>query len=196
MPLASPAYPPPPDRFLDRVSLTVTYRSDIDKVAALVPEPLDRSRTDRQRRVPIHESAHARRLHEVAQSIGTELHGEPILFRPTMYAGSVAAVLQGRECRGLPKNFGAPMLRLHNNTLVGTLKYSGALVRPGPLTYAGSGVLARWRPRSRLGKYPRQSVRVVRRRWSPSAMKTWARGTVRYLPWWWRTAGDTRPATH
>jgi acetoacetate decarboxylase len=40
MPLENPAYPPPPDRFLDRVSLTVSYRSDIDKVAALVPEPL------------------------------------------------------------------------------------------------------------------------------------------------------------
>ena len=65
--------------------------------------------------------------YEVAQSIGTELNGEPLLFRPAMYAGSVAAVLHGRECWCLPKKFGAPMVRLHDDTLVDTLEYSGAL---------------------------------------------------------------------
>ena len=73
--------------------------------------------------------------YEVAQSIGTELNGEPLLFRPAMYAGSVAAVLQGRECWGLPKKFGAPMVRLHDDTLVGTLEYSGALVARATMGY-------------------------------------------------------------
>jgi acetoacetate decarboxylase len=135
MPLASPAYPAPPDRFLDRVSLTVSYRSDIDKVAALVPEPL--TVTD-----PLVSIAflfmRAPKLgdyYEVAQSISTELNGEPLLFRPAMYAGSVAAVLQGREWWGLPKKFGAPMVRLHNDTLVGTLQYSGAPVARATMAY-------------------------------------------------------------
>ena len=73
--------------------------------------------------------------YEVAQSIGTELKGEPLLFRRAMYAGSVAAVLQGRECWGLPKKFGAPMVRLHDDTLVGTLEYSGALVARATMDY-------------------------------------------------------------
>jgi acetoacetate decarboxylase len=135
MPLASPAYPPPPDRFLDRVSLTVTYRSDFDKVAALVPEPL--TVTD-----PLVSIAflfmRAPKLgdyYEVAQSISTELNREPLLFRPAMYAGSVAAVLQGREWWGLPKKFGAPMVSLHNDTMVGTLEYSGALVARATMDY-------------------------------------------------------------
>src|ERR1700716_2859137 len=61
--------------------------------------------------------------------------GEPILFRPAMYAGSVAAVLQGRECWGLPKKFAAPMLRLHDDTVVGTLQYSGVLVARATMGY-------------------------------------------------------------
>ena len=73
--------------------------------------------------------------YEVAQSIHTELNGEPLLFRPAMYAGSVAAVLQGREWWGLPKKFGVPMVRLHNDTLVGTLEYSGALVARATMAY-------------------------------------------------------------
>jgi acetoacetate decarboxylase len=52
-----------------------------------------------------------------------------------MYAGSVAAVLQGREWWGLPKKFGAPMVRLHNDTLVGTLNYSDALVATATMSY-------------------------------------------------------------
>jgi acetoacetate decarboxylase len=73
--------------------------------------------------------------YEVAQSIRSDLNGEPILFRPAMYAGSVAAVLQGRECWGLPKKFAAPMLRLHEDTVVGTLQYSGVLVARATMGY-------------------------------------------------------------
>ena len=135
MPLASPAYPPPPDRFLDRVSLTVTYRSDIDKVAALVPEPLNVPEPIVSVAFLFMRAPKLGDYYEVAQSIGTELHGEPILFRPAMYAGSVAAVLQGRECWGLPKKFGTPTLRLYDDTLVGTLKYSGALVARATMSY-------------------------------------------------------------
>ena len=116
MPLANPAYPPPPDRFLDRVSLTVTYRSDFDKVAALVPEPLAVTDPTVSIAFLFMRAPKLGDYYEVAQSISTELNGEPLLFRPAMYAGSVAAVLQGREWWGLPKKFGAPMVGLHNDT--------------------------------------------------------------------------------
>jgi acetoacetate decarboxylase len=135
MPLANPAYPPPPDRFLDRVSLTVTYRSDIDKVAALVPEPLTVTEPIVSIAFLFMRAPKLGDYYEVAQSISTELNGEPLLFRPAMYAGSVAAVLQGREWWGLPKKFGAPMLRLHNDTLVGTLNCSDVLVATATMSY-------------------------------------------------------------
>src|SRR5271157_6085322 len=40
MPLTSPAYPPGPYRFVDREFLIITYRTDPEKLRALVPEPL------------------------------------------------------------------------------------------------------------------------------------------------------------
>jgi len=41
MPLTSPAYPAGPFRFIDREFLIITYRTDPDKLRALVPEPLE-----------------------------------------------------------------------------------------------------------------------------------------------------------
>jgi hypothetical protein len=40
IPFNNPAYPPAPDKFFDRPALTVSYRTDLDKVRGLVPEPL------------------------------------------------------------------------------------------------------------------------------------------------------------
>jgi acetoacetate decarboxylase len=40
MPLTSPAYPPGPYRFVNREYLIITYRTDPEKLRALVPEPL------------------------------------------------------------------------------------------------------------------------------------------------------------
>ena len=40
MPLTSPAYPPGPYRCINREYLIITYRTDPEKLHALVPEPL------------------------------------------------------------------------------------------------------------------------------------------------------------
>src|SRR6266702_7393325 len=41
MPLTSPAYPPGPYRFVNREFMIVTYRTDPEKLRAVVPEPLE-----------------------------------------------------------------------------------------------------------------------------------------------------------
>ena len=41
MPLTNPAYPPGPYRFKDREFLIITYRTDLEKLRAVVPEPLE-----------------------------------------------------------------------------------------------------------------------------------------------------------
>jgi acetoacetate decarboxylase len=40
MPITSPAYPRGPYRFVNRAYLVITYRTDEEKLRALVPEPL------------------------------------------------------------------------------------------------------------------------------------------------------------
>src|SRR5512138_2840844 len=41
MPLTSPAFPPGPYRFVDREFLIITYKTDPDKLRAVVPAPLE-----------------------------------------------------------------------------------------------------------------------------------------------------------
>ena len=41
MPLTCPAFPPGPYRFIDREFFVVTYRTDLDALRAIVPEPLE-----------------------------------------------------------------------------------------------------------------------------------------------------------
>ena len=41
MPLTSPAYPPGPYKFYNREYLIITYRTDMEKLRAVVPEPLE-----------------------------------------------------------------------------------------------------------------------------------------------------------
>jgi acetoacetate decarboxylase len=73
--------------------------------------------------------------YEISQSVPVSLNGETLSFRPSMYAGNVTAILDGREIWGLPKKFGLPMLSLQNDTLVSTLEYSGTLVARATMGY-------------------------------------------------------------
>jgi acetoacetate decarboxylase len=73
--------------------------------------------------------------YEVSQSVPVSLNGKILSFRPSMYAGNVAAILNGREIWGLPKKFGSPMLTVRNDTLVGTLEYSGSLIARATMGY-------------------------------------------------------------
>ena len=73
--------------------------------------------------------------YEVSQSMSVSLNGERLSFRPSMYASNVAAILNGREIWGLPKKFGLPLLTVQDDTLVGTLEYSGSLVVRATMGY-------------------------------------------------------------
>ena len=41
MPLTSPAYPPGPYRFINREYVIITYRTDPERLRAVVPAPLE-----------------------------------------------------------------------------------------------------------------------------------------------------------
>ena len=41
MPITSPAFPMGPYRFINREFLIITYRTDLDQLRAVVPEPLE-----------------------------------------------------------------------------------------------------------------------------------------------------------
>ena len=41
MPLVNPSYPPGPYRFIDREYMIIVYRTDVDALKRVVPEPLE-----------------------------------------------------------------------------------------------------------------------------------------------------------
>ena len=64
MPLTNPSFPPGPYRFYNREYFVISYRTDPEALAAVVPEPLRSHRPDRQ--IRIHPDAgfdRLRRLH-------------------------------------------------------------------------------------------------------------------------------------
>ena len=54
MPLTNPSFPPGPYRFFNREYFVITYRTDPEALAAVVPEPLEVDRAGRQIRVHPH----------------------------------------------------------------------------------------------------------------------------------------------
>jgi acetoacetate decarboxylase len=135
IPFGNPAYPPAPDRFFDRPALTVRYSTDLDKARALVPEPLVLEDPIVSLTFLFMVAPGLGDYYEISQSVPVSLNGESLSFRPSMYASNVAAILNGREIWGLPKKFGSPMLTVRNDTLVGTLEYSGSLVARATMGY-------------------------------------------------------------
>ncbi|MGY2260216.1 acetoacetate decarboxylase [Pseudomonas sp. SDO55104_S430] len=135
MPLHAPAYARPPSAFLDRPSLTISYRTDMELARALVPEPL-------VVKDPIVSLSFLSMVapgigdyYEFAQSISCFLGDEAVSFRPLMVAENVTAIMLGREVWGLPKKFGHPRVGQNNESYVGTLDYDGALVARASMAY-------------------------------------------------------------
>ncbi len=135
MPLVSPAYAQPPSWFLDRPSLTISYRTDLEAARAIVPEPL-------VVKDPIVSLSFLWMVapgigdyYEFAQGISCFLGDEAVSFRPLMVAENVTAIMLGREVWGLPKKFGHPRVGQNNESYVGTLEYDGSLVARASMAY-------------------------------------------------------------
>ena len=135
MPIHAPAYARPPSAFLDRPSLTISYRTDMELARALVPQPL-------VVKDPIVSLSFLSMVapgigdyYEFAQSISCFLGDEAVSFRPLMVAENVTAIMLGREVWGLPKKFGHPRVGQNNESYVGTLEYDGALVARASMAY-------------------------------------------------------------
>jgi acetoacetate decarboxylase len=136
-PLGAPAYPPGgPYRFTDREYLNITYRTDLDAVRALVPEPL--TVTDPLVRFEVMKMPDVTGLGaftESGQVLRVEHDGEPADYLHCMYVDSLASIASGREISAFPKKLGAPRLYVDVDTLVGTLDYGTLRVATATMGY-------------------------------------------------------------
>jgi acetoacetate decarboxylase len=136
-PIGAPAYPPGgPYRFSDREYLNITYRTDLEAMRAVVPEPLtvgDPLVTFEVMKMPDVTGLGA--FAESGQVLTVEHDGEPAAYLHAMYVDNLGSITSGREISAFPKKFGNARLHLDVDTLVGTLDYRTLRVATATMGY-------------------------------------------------------------
>jgi acetoacetate decarboxylase len=137
MPVASPAYPKGPYRFVNREYFIVAYESCPDAIRAALPEPLepDGSNTVLYEFIRMPDSSGFGDYTESGIVIPARYNGEPVNFTAQMYLDCEPPISGGREIWGFPKKFGHPKLEVVHDTLTGTLHYAGQQVALGTMAY-------------------------------------------------------------
>jgi len=136
MPLTSPAYPPGPYRFVDREFLIITYRTDPDKLRAVVPEPLQLDAPlVRYEFIRMPNSTGFGDYTETGQVIPVTFQGRKGGYTHCMFLNDEPPIAGGRELWGFPKKLANPSLKTEIDTLVGTLDYGQVRVAMGTMGY-------------------------------------------------------------
>jgi acetoacetate decarboxylase len=153
MPATSPAFPPGPYRFMQREFVVVTYRTDMDSLRAVVPEPLEVTEPlVKYEFIRMPDSTGFGDYTESGQVIPVQLRTDKGLeqgnYTHAMYLNDHPPIAGGRELWGFPKKLATPTLDYEIDTIVGTLDYGKVrvasatmgfkhkAVEPGPLLAA------------------------------------------------------------
>jgi acetoacetate decarboxylase len=136
MPLTSPAYPKGPYRFINREFLVITYRTDPEKLRAVVPEPLEIDEPlVKFEFIRMPDSTGFGDYTESGQVIPVRLGNEKGGYSHAMYLNDGPPIFGGRELWGFPKKYAQPSLTVHRDTLVGTLDYGPVRVATGTMGF-------------------------------------------------------------
>ena len=133
MPLTSPAYPPGPYHFVNREYLIITYRTDPERLRAIVPEPLEVAEPlVKYEFIRMPDSTGFGDYTETGQVI-------PVRFKTrdgavqeggyvhAMYLDDNAPIAGGREIWGFPKKLASPKISHEGDVVVCTLHYGSVL---------------------------------------------------------------------
>lgn len=136
MPLNSPAYARLPFRFVDREFIIITYRTDPEALAKVIPAPLmPADPIVKFEFIKMPDSSGLGSYTESGQVIPVTFNGDAGGFTHAMYLDSEAGIASGRELLGFPKILAQPKLEVRNDALVGTLDYNGVRVATATMAY-------------------------------------------------------------
>ncbi|WP_034294294.1 acetoacetate decarboxylase [Herbaspirillum sp. RV1423] len=136
MPIHNPAFPPGPYRFIDREFLVITYRTDPEALKKIIPAPLRYVEPIvKFEFINMPDSTGFGHYCESGQVIPVTLDGVAGGYVHSMYLNDHPPIAGGRELWGFPKKLGNPELRVHTDTLVGTLDYSDFRIATGTMGY-------------------------------------------------------------
>src|SRR4029079_18066101 len=124
MPFTSSAYPPGPYRFSNREYLIITYRTDPERLRAIVPEPLTLvAPLVKYEFIRMPDATGFGDYTESGQVIPVSLNGRRGNYTHCMFLDDESAIAGGRELWGFPKKLASRSLKIEKDTLVGTLDY-------------------------------------------------------------------------
>lgn len=136
MPLTSPAFPPGPYRFVNREYLIITYRTDPEALAAVVPEPLEFDEPIvKYEFIRMPDSTGFGSYTETGQVIPVKFKGQYGSYSHAMFLNDGPPIYGGRELWGFPKKYAQPNLAVDKDTLVGTLDYGQVRVVVATMGY-------------------------------------------------------------
>lgn len=136
MPLVAPAFNKPPLHFFRREILNITYKTDIDILRKLVPEPLEVIEPHVKFQViKMQDVPGCGTFFESEQLIKVQYKGEVGYYMHLLFLPNMAALALGREMFGYPKKIGYPELRLEGDTLVGTINYGTERIAMATMGY-------------------------------------------------------------
>ncbi len=136
MPLTSPSYPPGPYRFVNREYMIITYRTDPEKLRAVVPEPLmiDEPLV-KYEFIRMPDSTGFGDYTESGQVIPVTFEGRHGGYTHCMFLNDHPPIAGGREIWGFPKELAEPSLTTNVDSLLGTLRYHGVPVAVATMGY-------------------------------------------------------------
>lgn len=136
MPFTSPAYPAGPYRFVNREFMIITYRTDMEKLRAVVPAPLEVTEPlVKYEFIRMPDSTGFGDYTETGQVIPVSYKGRKGGYTHCMFLNDHPPIAGGRELWGFPKKLASPSLKEEIDTLVGTLDYGPVRVATATMGY-------------------------------------------------------------
>src|SRR6476620_12518964 len=134
MPLTNPAFPPGPYRFVNREYFIITYRTDPERLRAIVPEPLALDAPlVKYEFIRMPDSTGFGDYTESGQVIPVSLNGRKGGYTHCMFLNDDPPIYGGRELWGFPKKYAQPSLGVERDTLIGTLNYGSVRIATGTM---------------------------------------------------------------
>jgi len=134
MALNDPAYPPGPYKFYNREFVVISYRSNIDRLREVVPEPLEvASDTVAYEFIRMPDSTGFGDYTETGQVIPVRFKTKDGVVQEgsyvhAMYLDDDAPIAGGREIWGLPKKLANPKIAHEGDVVVCTLHYGSCVL--------------------------------------------------------------------
>ncbi len=173
MPPTSPAFPPGPYRFVDRQYFIIKYRTDLEALRRVVPEPLEVIEpVVNYEFIRMPDSTGFGDYTESGQVIPVRYQGEAGSYTHQMFLNDHPPIAAGRELWGFPKKLAQPSLR--SRPIPWSARSTTGRSASPPARWATSTAPSTSRPRPRAWRTELPAQGHPACRWQPADLRAGA----------------------